>query len=123
MSARSGLVRVDDFVGVAREVDGQIVAAAGYDHHQESSCCLHLAVEPRGLNRAFIYKLFSVPFQQWKYNCLIGIIQRGNVQSANIARHLGFTQFAELPGAHPSGSLDFYRIYADECKWLKRLQK
>ena len=38
--ARSGLVWVADFYGIAREVNGRIVAAMGYDHHQDSSCML-----------------------------------------------------------------------------------
>jgi hypothetical protein len=54
---------------------------------------------------------------------LLGIIQRGNDKSLNIARKLGFEQFSSLPGAHPSGSLDFFRLYASDCRWLQKLEK
>lgn len=123
ISQRSGLVRVADFVGIARELNGEIVAAAGFDHHQNTSCSFHIASKVGGINRDFLFKLFDVPFNQWKYSVLLGIIQRGNDKSLNIARRLGFSQFSSLPGAHPSGSLDFFRLYASDCHWLKKLEK
>lgn len=123
IAQRSGLVRVADFVGIARELDGEIVAAAGYDHHQDASCSFHIAALPQGINRTFLWKLFEVPFRQWNYSVLLGIIQSGNVKSLNLARRLGFEQFSTLPGAHPSGSLDFFRLYATDCHWLEKLQK
>lgn len=116
---RSGLVQVADFVGIGRELDGELVAAFGYDHHQDSSCMFHMAVAPHGLNRALLRKAFEVPFKQWNYRKLIGIIQKGNVKSLNLAQHLGFSCFASLPDAHPSGALEFYQMDASECKWLK----
>lgn len=116
---RSGLVWVADFIGCLREVDGKVVGAWGYDHHQGVSCHMHIAVEPRGLNRGALHHMFAVPFQQWRYACVLGIIPRGNVKSANLAQKLGFTRFAELPDAHPTGAIDFFRMNANECKWLK----
>ena len=116
---RSGLPLQKGFHGVAREVDGRIVAAFGYDYFQGSSCCLHTATDyPWGYNRALLTKAFKVPFEQWGYNCLISIIQSGNLSSLNMSRRLGFTEFAVLPGAHPSGGLHFGVMYRDDCRWL-----
>lgn len=112
INARSGLVWVEDFCGIARVVDDRIVAAVGYDHHQNSSCCFHLAVERGGLSRELLWRMFQVPFEQWGYKVLLGIVQAGNAPSLNIAHRLGFESFATLPDAHPSGSLEFFRMTA-----------
>lgn len=123
ITSRSGLVRVHDFIGIARELDGEIVAAAGYDHHQDWSCSFHIAAHARGMNREFLWRAFEVPFVQWDYRLLLGIVQAGNGKSLNIARRLGFTEFATLPDAHPSGSLEFFQMRREHCKWLTIREK
>lgn len=118
ISQRSGLVWVEDFCGIAeKDKDGQIIAAVGYDHHQGSSCMFHIAAD-KPLSRQLLWRAFEVPFRQWGYNVLIGIIQAGNGKSLNIARRLGFKHLLPLPGAHPSGSLEFFEMRPDHCKWL-----
>lgn len=114
--ARSGLVWVQDFCGLARVVDGRMVAAVGYDHHQDSSCSFHLAIEKGGLSRELLWRMFNVPFEQWGYKVLLGIVQAGNAKSIKIAHRLGFETFATLPEAHPSGSLEFFRMTAASWK-------
>lgn len=119
LAERSGLVRVEDFLGIARRVDGRIVAAFGYDHHQDSSCMFHVAAEPGGIDREMLRRGFWVPFVQWGYSCLIGVIQSKNSKSLEIAARLGFTQRLVLPGAHPSGALHWWVMYRNECPWLQ----
>lgn len=116
--SRSGLVWVADFHGIAREVDGKIVAAVGFDHHQGTSCSFHIAADPRGLSRQLLFHAFATPFLQWEYKVLLGIVQAGNEASNHIATRLGFYKWATLPDAHPSGALEFYRMTKQECPWL-----
>ena len=124
MHARSAMPIHQQFHGVAREVNGQIVAAFGYDNFQELSCAIHCCVdEPWGLNRSLLSMAFRIPFEQWGYNCLISIIDSGNVKSLNLAERLGFVEFAKLPGAHPSGALHFGAMYRDKCRWLKPAER
>jgi L-amino acid N-acyltransferase YncA len=123
ISQRSGLVWVEDFCGIAQKgQDGQIITAVGYDHHQDKSCMFHLATD-RSLSRELLWRAFQVPFEQWGYNVLIGIIQSSNAASLNIAARLGFKTFATLPGAHPSGSLEFFAMRREECPWLSIKRK
>lgn len=121
--SRSGLVWVADFHGIAREVDGKIVAAVGFDHHQGSSCSFHIAADRRGLSRQLLFHAFATPFLQWEYKVLLGIIQAGNRSSNHIATRLGFVQWGTLPEAHPSGALEFYRMTRAECPWLDITRK
>lgn len=107
-----------DFIGIGREVDGQIVAAFGFDFHQEKSCLFHVAAQPGGINRDFLRWGFWVPFVQWGYACLTGVVQAGNVNSRGIAARLGFTERLVLADAHPSGALHWFSMYSSECPWL-----
>jgi hypothetical protein len=123
IAGKSGLVHVRDFIGIAREVDGQLVAAVGYDHHQDWSCSFHIAAEPRGIDRLLLRMMFEVPFKQWDYRLLLGIIQAGNAKSLNIASRLGFSTVLSLADAHPSGSLEFWTLRREDCKWLALNEK
>lgn len=106
------------FHGIAREVRGEIVAAFGYDHFQDLSCCFHVATDyPWAINRELLYKGFWVPFEQWGYRELLGIIQGDNMASRNLATRLGFQEFASRPEAHPAG-LHFYAMKKQDCRWL-----
>lgn len=123
ISAQSGLVKVQDFIGFGREVNGRLVAAVGYDHHQDWSCSFHIAAKSRGISREFLWRMFEVPFCQWKYRLLLGIIQEGNKASLNIASRLGFSMVLPLADAHPSGSLQFWTMRSEDCKWLTLNEK
>lgn len=118
IAAQSGLAKVSDFIGFGRERNGRLVAAVGYDHHQDWSCSFHIAAKPDGLNRELLYRMFEVPFNQWKYRVIFGIIQKGNTASLNIASRLGFSPVLSLADAHPSGSLEFWTMRREDCKWL-----
>lgn len=123
VSQRSGLVWVEDFCGIAeKDKDGQIVAAVGYDHHQDKSCMFHIAAD-RPLSRTLLWRAFQVPFEQWGYEWLIGVVQAGNGKSLNIAARLGFKTLVTLPGAHPSGSLEWFAMRRSECPWLEITRK
>ena len=120
LHAGSGLPIQDQFYGIAREVDGVIVAAFGYDSFQGTSCQFHTRTDkPWGYNRLLLGMAFDIPFKQWDYNCLISIIQSGNVKSLNMSNRLGFTERLVIQGAHPSGGLHIGVMYKAECRWLK----
>lgn len=120
IKTRSGLHKVEHFQGIAREVDGEIVAAFGFDWHQDSSCMMHCAVrDSTSLTRKLLAKAFAAPFEQWGYECVMGVVQSSNTKSRNLAERLGFKEFATVPGAHPSGALHFFVMYKKDCRWLK----
>ena len=110
----SGLPIQRDFHGVARERDGQIVAAFGYDSFQPAGCQLHLCVDsPTALNRALLARAFAVPFHQWNFTYLAAIIQEQNTASLNMAKRLGFVGVGMIPG-----HLRFFAMYKPDCRWL-----
>lgn len=123
ISGRSGLLKVPYFHGVAREVDGHIVAAFGYDHYQDKSCMMHWGAEPGGITRTLLRRAFWVPFVQWEYNVVLGVVAANNLPSREGAARLGFREVLALPGAHPSGALHWLAMYRAECPWLHENKK
>jgi RimJ/RimL family protein N-acetyltransferase len=119
MHEHSRLPLQQDFIGIAREVSGEIVAAFGYDSFQAGCCQLHTcSIRPDGYNRRLLLSAFQVPFDQWGFDLLIGIVPAGNIASREIALRLGFTQFAELPG-----HLNFFKMAKADCRWLGLAEK
>lgn len=114
MHERSGLPIARDFYGIAREVDGQLVAAFGYDYFQPTSCSLHLCVDgPTALNRTLLSKAFQVPFIQWGYTSLFCVIQTSNAKSLNMAARLQFEEVGCIPDA-----LWFGVMWRSKCRWI-----
>lgn len=124
MHEQSKLPLQREFHGIAREVDGEIVAAFGYDNFQGVSCCLHAcSSKPAGFNRSLLYHGFAVPYLQWDYRVLLGIIAEGNIKSRRFATHLGFTEFAVVPDSCSSGALHFFQMRRENCRWLKLAER
>lgn len=115
MHDRSGLPIQRDFHGIARQRNGHIVAAFGYDSFQPAGCQMHLCVDALdGINRALLLRAFQVPFIQWNYQYLVAIIQASNLKSLNMARRLGYTSVGEI-----AGHLGFFVMKREDCRWLK----
>ena len=116
MHEMSNLPLQRDFVGVARMVNGQIVAAFGYDNFQPRGCQMHVSVtSASALNRELLYTAFDIPFNQWKYRYAAAIIPADNVKSIRLARRFGFTDLAPIPD-----ELWYGVLYPQNAVWLKQ---
>lgn len=103
------------FVGVARIVNGEIVAAFGYDNFQPRGCQMHVSVTtPSALNREILLKAFDIPFNQWKYRYAAAIIPADNVKSIHLAQRFGFTAMEPIPD-----ELWYGVLYPQNAVWLK----
>jgi RimJ/RimL family protein N-acetyltransferase len=118
MAERSGLIPVPDFRAVAREVDGKVVGAFGYDHHNRDWCFMHICLEPRGMNRRLLRMAFEVPFKQWGYEYVYAGIQETNKKCLKLAASLGFVEFDILPRVYPTERLRFLVMHKSDCRWL-----
>jgi L-amino acid N-acyltransferase YncA len=111
LHARSRLPLQAEFRGVAREVNGTIVSAFGYDSFQDESCALHTCTDVP-YTRDLLYKAFEIPFQQWNYRRLYAIIQNKNAKSLKLGRHLGFTEVGV------TADLWFGVLEQKDCRWV-----
>lgn len=112
MHERSGLPLQAKFFGVARELDGAIVSAFGFDSFQDGGCAFHACTD-RPFTKGLIRWAFAIPFIQWKYRFMVGIISAKNLKSLKLARKLGFTEVGCLPG-----ELHFFALKKEDCRWI-----
>jgi RimJ/RimL family protein N-acetyltransferase len=115
---RSRLPIQRDFIGIAREIDGRIVAAFGFDSFQDESCALHTCTDSQsGYNRSLLYQVFEVVFEQWAFKRLYAIIQTKNAKSLNLADRLGFIEIGH------TDDLWFGVLEKKNCRWLRPAEK
>lgn len=112
MHERSGLPIQAQFHGVAREVDGEIVSAFGYDSFQDEGCALHVCTD-RPLTKTLVRWAFKIPFEQWGYQYLAGIVSAKNLKSLRLATKLGFTEVGRI-----AGRLVCFELEKEKCRWL-----
>ena len=117
MHDRSKLPIQKEFHGIAQETNGKIIAAFGYDSFQPEACQLHVCADPAGISKALLWRAFQVPFVQWNYRTLLGIIQQDNAKSLRIAKRLGFVHFGT------AGGLQFFKMDREDCRWLRLLSQ
>jgi L-amino acid N-acyltransferase YncA len=111
MHSRSGLPIQIAFHSIAREVDGVIVSAFGFDSFQPESCALHTATLVP-YTRSLLQETFWTIFCQWNYKRCYAIIQTSNHKSLNLGVRLGFRELARTE------DLWFGVLERDTCKWL-----
>jgi RimJ/RimL family protein N-acetyltransferase len=109
---QSGLPLKGDFHGVARELDGEIVSAFGYDNFTDGGCALHVSTL-RPLTRTLVRWAFRIPFEQWGMRFLMGCVSAKNLKSLNLATKLGFEEAGNIPG-----EVVFFALKKEQCRWI-----
>lgn len=102
------------------EEDGVLVAGVVYTdfNGQNITAAIH-GVGKRWLTREFLWFMFYYPFEQAKAIRITATIETFNQMSHNLVRKLGFTHEATLQKAGRFGDLHVYRMFREDCKWLK----
>lgn len=104
------------------EQDGELLAGVVYfDYNGKSITAAIHGVGRRWLNREFLWFMFYYPFEQLKVVRITAGIETFNEKSHNLVQKLGFTHEATLQKAGRFGDLHVYRMFREDCKWLKVL--
>lgn len=114
---QSGLPLKGDFHGVARELDGEIVSAFGYDNFTDGGCALNVSTT-RPLTRTLLWWAFHIPFEQWGFRFLMGCVSAKNLKSLNLAAKLGFTEVGRI-----EGEVHFFALQKQDCRWIQHEQR
>ena len=103
------------------EKDGRLVAGVVYAQWNGPNVVCHIASDRsrRWATREYLWTIFDYPFSQLKCKRITVEVGEGNYDSRRFVEHLGFKLEATLAGAHPTGELRIYRLWRDECKYLK----
>ena len=98
-----------------------LVAGVVYADWNGPNVVCHIASDGsrRWLVREYLWTIFDYPFRQLKVKRITVTVGEGNADSRRFVEHLGFTREATLQRAHPSGDLLVYRMFAENCRWLR----
>lgn len=106
--------------GIGALKDGLLVAGVAYAEWNGVNVVCHIAAEGKlWATRQFLWTIFDYPFNQLKCNRITVCIGEGNKPSRNLVERMGFTQEANLQGAHPTGDLIVYSMFKSGCKYLE----
>ncbi len=109
-----------DRVAIGLEQDGRLIAGVSYyDFNGRSITASIYGIGSRWLNREFLWFMFYYPFEQAGVERITTTIEKDNEKSHNLTKRLGFTHEATLQRAGRSGDLHVYRMFREDCKWLK----
>ena len=107
--------------GIGWTRDGKLVAGVAYADWNGPNVVCHIASDRsrRWATREYLWTIFDYPFNQLLCRRITVCIGEGNSDSRRFVEHLGFTHEATLEGAHPSGNTLVYRLWRQDCRYLK----
>lgn len=100
--------------------EGKQVAGVIFSDFNHASIQMHVASEPgaRWMTKPFLGFCFQYAFHQAKVKKILGFVGEGNASARSFDEHIGFRLAAEIPDAHPTGSLLIYEMTEADCRWL-----
>lgn len=98
-----------------------LVAGVAYAEWNGPNVVCHIASDGsrKWLTRAYLWAIFDYPFNQLKVDRITVCVGEGNRPSRRFVENLGFTLETTLKGAHPSGDLFIYRLWRQDCRFLR----
>ena len=99
--------------------DGTIQAGALYEDYNGANIVCHIAGDGNWATREFLRVIFDYPFRQLGVKRITAPIASTNVKSVNLVTRMGFTLECTLAQATPDGDLHLFRMWRDECKYIK----
>jgi len=111
--------RKDTFTALGKLVDGKIVAGVLYQCWNQVNLTEHIAAEGNWADRTFLHAIFHYPFDQLGAKRLTVSICESNKKSIALVEKMGFIMEARLRGATSAGDLLIYRMFREECKYLR----
>ena len=107
-------------IGIGWARAGHLVAGVAYADWNGPNVVCHIAAEGKHwATRQYLWTIFDYPFNQLKVKRITVCVGEGNSASRRFVQHLGFTLEATLDSAHPSGDLLVYRMFRQNCRYLR----
>ena len=99
--------------------DGKLMAGVLYEDWTGSNIVCHIAGYENWASRDYLNVIFDYPFNQLKAKRITCPIASTNIKSINLVRRMGFTLECSLAQAIPDGDLHLFRMFKDECKYIR----
>jgi RimJ/RimL family protein N-acetyltransferase len=104
---------------IGKLVDGQLVAGVLYEDFNGANVVCHIAGEGKWADRQFLAVIFDYPFNQMKVRRITVPVCGANARSVKLVEHMGFVLESRLEQATLDSDLLLYRLFKDECKYLR----
>jgi hypothetical protein len=114
-----GLVEFPD------EGEPHLIAGVWFDGWNGANIYMHVAALPgrRWMTREYLWYVFHYAFEQCGVKRITGLVAETNQDARQFDEHIGFTLETRLTDACTDGDLLVYRMFKDECRWLKLGEK
>lgn len=107
-------------IGIGWERGGDLVAGVAYADWNGPNVICHIAATGKNwATRQYLWTIFDYPFNQLRAKRITVCVGEGNAVSRKFVCHLGFELEAIHPLAHPTGALLTYRMWQQDCRFLR----
>ena len=107
-------------IGIGLERRGELVAGVAYADWNGPNVVCHIAAEGKHwATRGYLWAIFTYPFEQLKCKRITVCVGDGNEDSKRFVKHLGFELEAVHEKAHPTGDLLTFRMWRQDCRYLR----
>lgn len=99
----------------------EIVAGWTYSDWNSANVVVDVVAEGAGwCTSDFLYMTFAYPFLQRGVKRITSPVAASNVHCIKFVEWLGATREATLKDACPTGDVHLYRMFKNECRWIKK---
>ena len=99
--------------------DGKIMAGVLYEDWTGANIMCHIAGEGNWATRDYLGVIYDYPFNQLNARRITCPVASTNEKSIALVTRMGFTLECTLAQAIPDGDMHLFRMFRDECKYIK----
>lgn len=98
---------------------GELMAGVLYEDWNRANVVCHIAGEGNWATREYLNVIFDYPFNQLNVKRITVPVGSTNLKSINLVTRMGFALECTLTQAIPDGDLHLFRMWRDECKYIR----
>lgn len=99
--------------------DGILVAGVLFEDFTGTNVVCHIAGEGNWATRDYLRVIFDYPMNQLGVKRITAPVSSINIKSINLVQRMGFTLECTLAQAIPGADLHLFRMWRDECKYIR----
>lgn len=99
--------------------NGKLIAGVLYEDWNKANIVEHIAAEGNWACRKFLGVMFDYPFNQLGVRRITAPVASTNAKCINLVIKMGFKLECTLAQATPDGDVHIFRMFREECKYLK----
>ena len=99
----------------------QMIAGVWFENYNGANMMMHVAAEPNSswMTKELLWYVFHYVFVECGCKRVTGLVSASNDNARQFDERIGFELEAVLKDAAPDGDILVYRMFRDDCKWLK----